>query len=55
MAGREDRPEAKPITGEAIPERLDGFAKAGISHIQVVLDPIDGAAVEELARILGRV
>ncbi|MCZ6739307.1 MAG: LLM class flavin-dependent oxidoreductase, partial [Actinobacteria bacterium] len=55
VAGSEDRPEAEPITGEAIPERLDEFAKAGISHIQVVLDPIDAAAVEELARILGRV
>ncbi|MCZ6739400.1 MAG: hypothetical protein O7C01_06465 [Actinobacteria bacterium] len=55
VAGSEDRPEVEPITGEAIPERLDGFAKAGLSHIQVVLDPIDGAAVEELARILGRV
>ncbi len=55
VAGSEDRPQAEPISGEAIPERLDEFAEAGIGHIQVVLDPIDAAAVEELARILGRV
>ncbi len=55
VAGSEDRPEAEPITGGAIPESFGEFAKAGISHIQVVLDPIDAAAVEELARILGRV
>ncbi len=54
VAGSEDRPKAEPIVGRAIPERLAEFGEAGISHLQMVLDPIDAAAVEELANILGR-
>ncbi|MFV1962367.1 MAG: LLM class flavin-dependent oxidoreductase, partial [Acidimicrobiia bacterium] len=55
VAGSEDRPKAEPIAGETILERLDEFAEAGVSHLQVVLDPIDAVAVEELAGIIGRV
>jgi len=53
VAGSEDRPKAPPISGshEDIARGLDGFADAGLHHIQVVLDPIDAAAVEELAEI----
>jgi alkanesulfonate monooxygenase SsuD/methylene tetrahydromethanopterin reductase-like flavin-dependent oxidoreductase (luciferase family) len=54
VAGSEDRPKADPIVGAAIPERLAEFDAAGIGHLQIVLDPIDAAAVEELAGILGR-
>lgn len=54
MAGSEDRPEAGPIAGSGIAERIAEFEGAGIGHIQVVLDPIDALAVEELAVILGR-
>lgn len=53
VAGSEDRPKAPPITGshEEIARALGGFAETGLHHIQVVLDPIDAAAVEELAEI----
>jgi len=53
-AGSEDRSQAGPISGPEIADRVAEFAEAGMSHIQVVLDPIDAAAVEELAVILGR-
>jgi alkanesulfonate monooxygenase SsuD/methylene tetrahydromethanopterin reductase-like flavin-dependent oxidoreductase (luciferase family) len=52
IAGSEDRPQAGPISGEEIPDRLGEFAAAGMSHIQVVLDPIDSRAIEELAGTL---
>ena len=53
VAGSEDRPKAPPITGshEEIARALSGFEETGLHHIQVVLDPIDAAAVEELAEI----
>lgn len=52
-AGSSERPEVEPIAAEAVPEALGEFAALGISHIQVVLDPIDVAGVEELAGIAG--
>ena len=54
VAGSEDRPQACPISGshEEIAAELAKFATVGISHIQVVVDPIDEAAVEELAQIV---
>ncbi len=53
VAGSETRPKVGPISGshEEIALGLAGFASAGLDHIQVVLDPIDSAAVEELAEI----
>lgn len=53
-AGSEERPEAPPIrgSGEEIARTLREFDDAGFDHIQVVLDPIDAAAVEELADII---
>lgn len=53
-AGSGDRPGVEPIAAESFPDQVEEFEQAGISHIQVVLDPIDSAAVEELAGILGR-
>lgn len=46
--------KVSPITGthEEIAADLGAFAPAGISHLQVVLDPIDTASVEELAEIV---
>lgn len=43
-----------PITGthEEMAERLGAFGPAGIDHLQIVLDPITAAGVEELAEIL---
>jgi hypothetical protein len=54
VAGSEDRPDAPPISGshEEIAAELAKFAEVGISHLQVVLDPIDEAGVEELAEII---
>ena len=51
----DDEPAAvPPITGthEDIAEELRAFEAAGISHIQIVLDPIDASSVEELAEIV---
>ncbi|MDX1467899.1 MAG: LLM class flavin-dependent oxidoreductase [Acidimicrobiia bacterium] len=52
-AGSETRPSAEPISGshESIAEALTAFAKAGIGHIQIVVDPIDVEAVDELGAI----
>jgi hypothetical protein len=33
-------------------EILAGFARAGISHIQAVLDPIDAGSIEELGEVV---
>jgi len=54
VAGSEDRPDAPPISGShaEIAGELARFAEVGVSHLQVVLDPIDEAAVEELAEIV---
>lgn len=54
VAGSEDRPKAGPIVAPDIAERIAEFESASVSHIQIVLDPIDSAAVAELAGILGR-
>jgi alkanesulfonate monooxygenase SsuD/methylene tetrahydromethanopterin reductase-like flavin-dependent oxidoreductase (luciferase family) len=54
IAGSEDRPKAGPIAGAEIADRVAEFAAVGITHVQVVLDPIDASGVEELAVILGR-
>jgi alkanesulfonate monooxygenase SsuD/methylene tetrahydromethanopterin reductase-like flavin-dependent oxidoreductase (luciferase family) len=52
--GETDRSGAEPIRGtrEEIATALRAFGPAGISHVQVVLDPIDAAGVEELAEIV---
>ena len=54
IAGSEDRPKAPPITGshDEIAEELAEFERAGIGQIQLVVDPIDVEAVEELAGVL---
>lgn len=53
-AGSSEKSSSQPIAGshEEIARRLGEFAGAGLSHIQVVLDPIDAAGVEELAEIV---
>jgi len=53
-AGSAEKQESEPISGshEDIAEGLSAFARVGVSHIQVVLDPIDAKGVEELAEIL---
>jgi probable F420-dependent oxidoreductase len=53
-AGIDDRPEVQPISGSPheMAESLRAFADVGIDHIQIVLDPIDAAGVEELAGVI---
>ncbi|GIW04029.1 MAG: luciferase-like hypothetical protein [Thermomicrobiales bacterium] len=48
--------QAPPITGtpEEIAEALRCFGQAGISHLQVVLDPITCRGIEEFAPVLER-
>jgi alkanesulfonate monooxygenase SsuD/methylene tetrahydromethanopterin reductase-like flavin-dependent oxidoreductase (luciferase family) len=52
--GGPDHAAVSPISGsrEQIAEELRAFDAAGISHIQVILDPIATWAVEELAEIV---
>jgi alkanesulfonate monooxygenase SsuD/methylene tetrahydromethanopterin reductase-like flavin-dependent oxidoreductase (luciferase family) len=53
-AGSAEKQESAPISGshEDIAEELRAFERVGLSHIQVVLDPIDAKGVEELAEIV---
>lgn len=55
IAGSTDRPEVTPITGSRaeMAESLSRFADAGMSHLQVVLDPIDARSIAELGDVLG--
>lgn len=48
--------EVPPIIGppETIAEEIAAFEAAGISHLQIVLDPIDAVSVEALAGMLLR-
>ena len=43
-----------PLTGtpEAIADGLRAFVPHGISHLQLILDPITEGAIEELAPVL---
>lgn len=56
IAGSSERPDVTPITGSAsdIAESLSRFEDAGITHVQVVLDPIDADAVTEMGEVLSR-
>lgn len=52
--GSSERADVIPISGSPgeIMTELAAFGAAGIDHIQIVLDPIDAAGVEELAGIM---
>jgi alkanesulfonate monooxygenase SsuD/methylene tetrahydromethanopterin reductase-like flavin-dependent oxidoreductase (luciferase family) len=54
IAGSGERPEVTPITGSRsdMAESLARFGAAGITHLQVVLDPIDARAVTEMGEVL---
>jgi alkanesulfonate monooxygenase SsuD/methylene tetrahydromethanopterin reductase-like flavin-dependent oxidoreductase (luciferase family) len=54
-AGSSEKTSSEPISGthEEMAVALGEFAETGVSHIQIVLDPIDPAGVEELAEIVG--
>ena len=52
--GREMARPAEPLRGtpEQIAEELRAYAREGIGHVQLVLDPITVASIEEVARVL---
>ena len=54
MGDYTDPNEAAPITGSAqdIAERLRGWADAGASHVQLVVDPITRDSIESLGQML---
>ena len=54
IAGSGERPDVTPITGSRsdMAESLARFGSAGITHVQVVLDPIDARAVTEMGEVL---
>jgi alkanesulfonate monooxygenase SsuD/methylene tetrahydromethanopterin reductase-like flavin-dependent oxidoreductase (luciferase family) len=56
-AGSSEKPESVPISGshDDIAAELARFAGVGIDHLQVVLDPIDAPAVEELAGVVAAI
>ncbi|MGD8683757.1 MAG: LLM class flavin-dependent oxidoreductase [Chloroflexota bacterium] len=49
-----DRATAPPLRGspEAVAAELRAFARAGIGHVQLVIDPVTPAGVESLAPVL---
>ncbi len=48
--------DAPPLEGtaEAIADGLRGYARQGIGHVQLVIDPINEASIEALAPVLER-
>jgi hypothetical protein len=54
IAGGEGRLAIPPVTGtsEEIAEVLRGFSVEGISHVQLVVDPITLASLDALAPVL---
>ena len=54
IQGERPRNPAPPIQGppEAIAEALAAFADVGVSHLQLVLDPITVASIEALGPVL---
>lgn len=53
-AGSAEKQKSESISGsrEEIAQQLRAFESTAISHIQIVLDPIDAKAVQEMAEIL---
>lgn len=53
-AGSFTRGQARPLVGdpEHIAAGLDRFARMGISHLQLVLDPISRSSIEEMSEII---
>lgn len=51
-AGSRERSPATPIPVADLADKVPDFSSAGISHLQVVLDPINTRAVEHLASAL---
>lgn len=54
-AGSSERPTVEPVPVAALPDALARLETLGVGHVMLVLDPIDSAAVETVAKTLGRV
>ncbi len=54
VAGSSERPATVAVAVEDVVDHLARLEAAGISRVQMVLDPIDVRSVEDLAEILGR-
>jgi alkanesulfonate monooxygenase SsuD/methylene tetrahydromethanopterin reductase-like flavin-dependent oxidoreductase (luciferase family) len=46
--------QSDPVGVEGVATRVEELAAAGVAHVQLVLDPIDASAIEEVAAALGR-
>lgn len=53
VAGSGDRPAVEPIPVDGVADAVAELETHGITHVQIVLDPIDAAGVEELTSKLG--
>lgn len=55
VSGSAERPEVEPISGSRseVAEAIGSLAAMGITHFQVVLDPIDARSIEALGEIAG--
>jgi hypothetical protein len=53
IAGSSERPTITPIAGsrEHVAETLSRFGDVGVDRLQIVLDPIDAASIEELGEV----
>lgn len=54
-AGSSERPQVEPVSVDVLPETMGELGELGVDHVMLVLDPIDAASVEQLARSLGLV
>jgi probable F420-dependent oxidoreductase len=54
--GDEAASQVRPLEGaaEVMADELRAYARTGIGHVQLVIDPIDRASIEGFAAVLGR-
>lgn len=57
VVGNFTRGESRPIAGDAdaIAASLSAYAEAGISHVQLVLDPVSRSSIEEIGQLIAGV
>lgn len=52
-AGSSERPQVEPVPVGALPDVRGALEVLGVAHVMLVLDPIDAASVEKVARVIG--
>jgi hypothetical protein len=54
MGDTADKQDVQPLQGDAetIADELRDYAREGIGHVQLVLDPIDRTSIERFAPVL---